>query len=201
VIQACETANPHGAGVAWREKGKVRWFKNLSAEEVSTLLPELDGELVIHFRWASVGGVDPLLCHPFPIAPDSPLAIEGKATRVLFHNGTWGNWQEGLACLPEGSFEGAVSDTRVMAMLLAGLKETRCLRRIEGRWVVFGAKTTRFYGQWRHWRGMECSNLGFVYELERELRDAARFEGKTGGRRRKKEVVPKQLGLWEESVK
>jgi len=197
VLRACEKANPHGAGVAWREQGKVRWFKNLSAEDVIALLPDLTGEVVIHFRLASVGGVDPFLCHPFPITPIAPLSIEGKALRVLFHNGTWHEWESGLEQLDEDSIEGPLSDSRVMAMLLSGVIKQKELRTISGRWVLFGAKTTRVYGKWKTWQGMNCSNLGFLYEMERELRNAW-IENAVTERRRKRGGSAEQLGLrWE----
>ena len=38
VLYACHEANPHGAGVAWREGGRVRWQKNLSTGELSAAL-------------------------------------------------------------------------------------------------------------------------------------------------------------------
>ena len=47
VLYACHEANPHGAGVAWREAGRVRWQKNLTAGEVMTLLKKLEGEVVV----------------------------------------------------------------------------------------------------------------------------------------------------------
>jgi len=65
-LDACHRANPHGAGVAWREEGKVRWFKGLEPDELEPLIADIPGEIVIHFRWASVGEVTPKLCHPFP---------------------------------------------------------------------------------------------------------------------------------------
>ena len=36
VLYACHDANPHGAGVAWRENGKVRWVKNLGPGKLHT---------------------------------------------------------------------------------------------------------------------------------------------------------------------
>ena len=56
-LYACHAANPHGAGVAWRENGKVRWLKNLGPGKLMMKFKELPpGEVVVHFRWASVGG-------------------------------------------------------------------------------------------------------------------------------------------------
>jgi len=116
VLYACHDANPHGAGVAWREGGRVRWQKNLSTGELVTLLKMLEGEVVIHFRWASVGGVDARLCHPFPVTPKASTSLSGMAETVLFHNGTWSGYEDALKRLAQHRKEplpvGPMSDTR-----------------------------------------------------------------------------------------
>ena len=62
-LDACHKANPHGAGVAWRDGDRVRWSKGLEPDGLEPLIGTLPGEIVIHFRWASVGEVTPKLCH------------------------------------------------------------------------------------------------------------------------------------------
>ena len=39
-LDACHRANPHGAGVAWREDGVVRWSKGLEPDEVENLIAD-----------------------------------------------------------------------------------------------------------------------------------------------------------------
>jgi predicted glutamine amidotransferase len=56
-LESCHRANPHGAGVAWREDGEVRWSKGLEPAELDRIVRTLPGEIVIHFRLASVGEV------------------------------------------------------------------------------------------------------------------------------------------------
>ena len=170
VILACHAANPHGAGIAWRDKGEVQWLKNLDAEDVAELLPQLPGEVVIHFRWASVGGVNPRLCHPFPVDRTASTTLQGCARRVLFHNGTWRGYRDALSFIEKKRDEkvrGPISDTRVMALLVNHLNNFNVLKDVEGRFVMFTAKETRLFGPWREWHGMQCSNIGFQYELER----------------------------------
>ena len=99
-LDACHRANPHGAGVAWREDDEVRWSKGLEPDELEPLIAGLPGEIVIHFRWASVGEVTPKLCHPFPITASATTRLTGHARAVLFHNGTWGEWRETLRRMP-----------------------------------------------------------------------------------------------------
>jgi predicted glutamine amidotransferase len=164
-LDACHEANPHGAGVAWREDGEVRWFKGLEPDELEPLIANLTGEIVIHFRWASVGEVTPKLCHPFPITACATTRLSGHARAVLFHNGTWCQWRETLRRMPKHRMpDGLLSDTRVAASLvdLCGIDT---LDRLPGRWVFFDRDFTELYGDWRDWRGMQVSNLGFTYGL------------------------------------
>ena len=78
-LRNCERANPHGAGVAWREDGEVWWMKGLDADELADLIERIEGEIVMHFRWASVGEVTPKLCHPFPVTPCATTRLTGRA--------------------------------------------------------------------------------------------------------------------------
>ena len=78
ILRACHAANPHGAGVAWRDKRRIHWRKALTPGEVNHLIQQVPGEVIIHFRWASVGGVEPLLCHPFPVTAEAALGYEGR---------------------------------------------------------------------------------------------------------------------------
>jgi len=68
------------------------------------------------------------------------------------------------------------------------LRDNSVLQHIEGRFVLYSAKTTKFYGDWRTWGGMRVSNLGFVYEMERAERRARWNSDPTDGL--------DQLALW-----
>jgi len=169
LLIACESANPHGAGIAWRSKGRVHWRKALTAAQVHQLAQETSGELVIHFRWASVGGVDPKLCHPFPITAAVELKDAGSAKSVLFHNGTWADWREVLERTPDApKLEGPCSDSRVAASLSHHVENTRWLRKLPGRWAVMKRSEVELYGDWQQYRGMLVSNRNFEPHLKRK---------------------------------
>ena len=119
-LHQCEDANRHGTGLAWVERHRVRYEKQLTVAEIHAQLKKVAGPAIVHFRIASVGAVTPLLCHPFPVRHDASLEISGHARSVLFHNGTWGEWQRyrdhfGI----EFPCKEPVSDTRVAAALVA----------------------------------------------------------------------------------
>lgn len=160
-LEACHEMNPHGAGVAWREGGDVRWSKGLDVPALDALLPGLPGEVVVHFRWASVGEVTPSLCHPFPVTRAATTRLSGRARAVLFHNGTWTGWRDTLRLMPGPGMDGPLSDTRVAARLV-DLCGVEALDRLPGRWVFLERGFTEMYGPWHRWGGMRASNLGFV---------------------------------------
>jgi predicted glutamine amidotransferase len=174
-LDACHEANPHGAGVAWREDGEVRWFKGLEPDELEPLIAGLKGEIVIHFRWASVGEVTPKLCHPFPVSSKATIRLSGHARAVLFHNGTWGQWRETLRRMPKHRTpDGLLSDSRVAASLV-DLCGVTVLDRLPGRYVFFERDFTELYGDWRDWRGMRVSNLGFTCGLSKPALFAPKY--------------------------
>ena len=88
--------NDDGAGVAWVEKGKVRWVKGLmTLKEVIEVLPKVKTPCVWHFRSATHGGVSQALTHPFLISPRMPFSNPLKGVlkdgeSLLFHNGVEG---------------------------------------------------------------------------------------------------------------
>ena len=161
-IDACHRANSHGVGVAWRDDGVVRWSKGLEPDELEPLIADITGEIVIHFRIASVGEVTPQLCHPFPVTARATTRLSGHARAVLFHNGTWSDWRENLRRMPRHhQSDGLLSDTRVAASLV-DLCGVDVLDRLPGRRVFFDRDFTELYGDWREWQGMRASNLFFL---------------------------------------
>jgi hypothetical protein len=147
--------NPHGAGIAWRDKAEdgttdiVSWRKGLVLDEVVELAEKAPLPFVAHFRIPSCGGPSDLLTHPFPVEKDVSLALEGSTTaNVLFHNGHWsayrttmmdasvrGGWK-----IPKGKW----SDTRAMAWMAAHFG-IGMLEFIDEKAVVFGPQELEIF--------------------------------------------------------
>ena len=170
ILRACHAANPHGAGVAWREQRRIHWRKALTPGELNHLIQRVPGELIIHFRWASVGGIEPLLCHPFPVTAEAALGYEGFCKSVLFHNGTWGNWESALGVT--GDLDGPMNDSRAAAALVHH-KGAKLLKRLPGRWAVMDSKEIALFGDWQPWRGLLVSNTSFTHFLADSARRAS----------------------------
>jgi hypothetical protein len=140
-------------------------MKGFEPEELTSLVEMLTGEIVIHFRWASVGEVTPRLCHPFPVTACATTRLSGHACAVLFHNGTWRAWRDTLIRMPRHRApDGLLSDSRVAASLvdLCGMD---VLDRLPGRYVFYERDFTALFGHWHNWRGMQVSNLNFTSHL------------------------------------
>lgn len=158
--------NPAGAGIAWREKGVVRWKKGLELDEVTELCAKVPMPYVVHFRIPSVGGKTPFLCHPFPVTPEVPLELQGTTKGfVLFHNGHWGRWRESTleaavrsnTKVPGGKW----SDTRAMAFH-AHIYGSGILEMIDEKSVMFGPDKVEVFGAWSKEGGLWVSNRGWV---------------------------------------
>lgn len=119
--------NQDGFGMAWIEKGKVRWQKGLDTITAKLFARHLPLPYVAHARLATVGSEKFALAHPFPIERGSSTKLKGSARRVLFHNGHVSNWRA-LVRASDGkqttSMGDKWSDSRAIAHVIAtrGLK-------------------------------------------------------------------------------
>jgi len=120
-LESAESLNADGGGIAWVEDNKVRYEKGINAKQIFELTKTIPLPAIIHFRIASIGKVNNELCHPFVINEEASTDLSGTCESVLFHNGTWSEWNElcmravvskGLK-FPSGDW----SDSRAMAWL------------------------------------------------------------------------------------
>ncbi len=142
-LRQVAAANPHGLGIAWTEGGVVNWLKSDDVDEIHQLAELIPGTVVIHARWASVGGVRPELRHPFPVTDDCGLVDRGVAPAVLFQNGTWCDWKvEVERAEADGHVapSGPMSDARAAAWLVSVRRSANWLHEIGSRWVLLRAK-------------------------------------------------------------
>lgn len=116
VIRAI-ASNRDGNGFAWIDEGVVHFAKGVSPRTARRLAVTLPLPYVFHARIATVGGVRPELCHPFPLDRRlRPATLRGTSTKgVLFHNGHWSEWRDYVR--PAG--RGPWSDSRGMAQLVS----------------------------------------------------------------------------------
>ena len=161
-LRLCERANPHGGGIAWRSAGSVEWLKTNDVAEIDKLARTMKGELIIHFRIASVGGVCDELRHPFPCTKKAKLDARGRTGAVLFQNGTWSGFEEALQFAEKEGHrrpEGAMSDSRAAAFLVSIYGHKFLKKCGHSRWAYFSGSETVRVGDWYKRDGIYFSNL------------------------------------------
>jgi hypothetical protein len=161
-LALCEAANPHGGGLAWRRNEKVEWLKTNNLDELHRVALKAKGQIVIHFRIASIGAVCDELRHPFPVTPRAPLGERGQSKAVLFQNGTWPGYREALDFAEQDGHKipgGPMSDTRAAAFLCSIYGRKFLKKCAPSRWVYFSAAEATLYGQWHKRGGIYYSNL------------------------------------------
>lgn len=162
--------NPHGLGISWRKQGAISWFKSNDVHEIHSIAASITRTVVLHARWASVGGVDPELRHPFPVTETSELDLQGSAPAVLFQNGTWFDWKlevEHAVELGNELPEGPMSDARAAAWLSFIRNDHTWLAKQTSRWVYWKAKSAPvMIGQFHPFEGCMFSNLNWQDRLQ-----------------------------------
>ena len=173
------SANPSGAGVAWREtiddggkaKVVVKWEKGLELDRFIELVRTVPVPYLSHCRIPTCGGSIKVLCHPFPVSPQANLNLRGETSGfVLAHNGHWSNWEDKIIGIAERTGiklpGGAWSDTRAMAWATAVMGPGYLDMKIKEKAVLFGPK--EFYiisphsNAWtRTTEGILVSNMGW----------------------------------------
>jgi hypothetical protein len=187
-LQQCQAQNPHGAGIAWRDGGVVKWKKGLKANDVFDIVKRVEVPFVIHFRMATQGGISDEMCHPFPVNKECSIAVDGSATKVLFHNGHWSEWEEAVfksaismgIRVPEGNW----SDSRAMAWLVRN-HGNAILKFIQRQKVCLLSNTeVRVFGDpWydeRKENGMIFSNKLWANQNSDRDWDNHRYRGRIG---------------------
>ncbi len=172
-LKDAESLNSHGGSIAWLEKGKINYRKGLKAKKIikiieKRLIPNKVKTAIIHFRIASVGNVNPKLCHPFPISKEvkTDLHVDDSKFDLLFHNGTISNWEKMLiksiqdnpAKIPKGE----LSDSRVIAFLLNRHGNDIIKDSQMNKFSILTHKGIVKFGTWVKVDDNQCSNDYFV---------------------------------------
>ena len=172
-LKDAEMLNSHGGSIAWLEDGKINYRKGLKAKKIikiieKRLIPNGVKTAIIHFRIASVGNVNPKLCHPFPISKEvkTDLHVNDSKFDLLFHNGTISNWEKMLiksiqdnpAKIPKGE----LSDSRIIAFLLNRHGNDIIKDSTMNKFSILTHKGIVKFGSWVKVDDNQCSNDYFV---------------------------------------
>ena len=163
ILKQCWDANPDGAGFALLtggeraieiHKGYMTWEQFVSAYE-KYHLADFAGDLLLHFRIATHGGISPGLTHPFSLTQDATLLKHPNVLTnyALIHNGM----------LPFEPEEG--SDTMEFCRRLAPLYQNipAVFNLIQGmagnnKIAVMTREKVHLFGEWETVEGVYFSN-------------------------------------------
>lgn len=164
VLRLCEEKNPDGGGIAWVENGVVKYKKGIGYRRIWKITKSVNPPAMIHFRIATAGGINPALCHPFPINEEATVDTEGETHKVLMHNGHWMKWRETclkLAINRDLNFpRGPWSDSRAMAWLASSAGSNILELLDEKIALLTGNKKLTLFGKyWTERDGIFYSNL------------------------------------------
>lgn len=156
--------NPHGAGIAYLEQGKVRTYKGLMTlghTEAAIASVKTRGLLAVHFRLATHGAPTPRNTHPFRVG-------NGEA---LLHNGILSAFGK--------SGHGGASDSADLARILAKIAPADRAKILASLPGMFALVTPRARGgvalfgskAWSEFKGVRASNLHWVTPAVRPVLD------------------------------
>jgi len=168
VFERMWSSNPHGFGMAFPTKNGIGIVKGIMREDEAweeyQALPR-GVPHILHFRYATHGGVRPELTHPFVVHEGSPLVIrEEVGEPVLVHNGVWDLY---ALHLRELDLKGPVSDSRVLAAFVGkvGVENANAhAREIEsaGRVAILTPdRRLKLFGSWIRDGDFLYSNSGY----------------------------------------
>lgn len=165
VLKRCWDTNPDGAGFAMLtggeraieiHKGYMNWKQFVAAYE-KYHLADFAGDMLLHFRIATHGGISPGLTHPFSLTKEIKLLTHTNVLTncALIHNGM-------LPIKPEGD----ISDTMELCRRLSGFRTNipEVFNLINGmrgsnKIAVMTREKVHLFGDWENIDGVYFSNL------------------------------------------
>lgn len=167
----CWESNPDGFGYAIRKDGKCEIHKGFMKQEqmqaeYEKLKKYRNHDILMHFRIATHGGVNPQNTHPFPITDN--IKDLGKqfivCSKCLIHNGI----------LPIDPRKNSISDTAELALRIgeSGLRNVEAVRLLDGltgtnKIALMNGVGVVTLGKWIEEKGVYYSNSTYSYSSYR----------------------------------
>ena len=180
MIRRANAKIPDGLGMAWFDGKVSHYVKDIPLKRAIKLSKKVPLPYVLHARYATEGGVDPALCHPFPITKRRSERTEGRCPRLLFQNGHWGEWEETLKRIENRGGvkcpEGPMSDSRAMAFIVATVGEGVLDMQHGQKFAMMERGVVYRYGKgWVKWNGFWCSNTRWVPRPKSPIKGSTLF--------------------------
>lgn len=201
-VELMYTANPHGAGLSI--VGESNTIVSKGYFDIESLWRDVNSlqncELVLHFRWATHGGISAEMTHPFLVSEEEKEATSvysETSLPVFFHNG-----------VIHGYGTEHVSDTcdfavNVLAKLGSVSAMTRLLTHISSSFVLIHNKEVLPVGHFEDYKGLLVSNTHFDWDHDYGNELLTREVSNSGKSRKKRDTFLSEStdcfnGLFEE---
>jgi hypothetical protein len=171
MLEDAETTNPHGGGMSWINKeGKVEWMKGqcMKPKKIMKMIKQgkMNLPIIIHYRIATHGAINDMMCHPFPLGKKAHNAEHGVTEEgVMFHNGIWNEYNEYAIklCMTRNVRipDGDMSDSSIMAWIASHVGHNFLHFTEEKVITMTPAGITRYGDGWVDVQGIKCSNDNF----------------------------------------
>lgn len=165
-LETCFENNPDGAGFMYRKGREIRIRKGymnfLSFYRALRNIRHVNGgfkntDLLLHFRIATHGTIEPGQTHPFPVSWNYTDLVREKVTtrQALAHNGVL------PAYTPPTKVKDLLSDTMWFITQNAKDIQTPLKNGLNGKFVLMGTDYTDLYGQFTIDGGVYYSNASY----------------------------------------
>jgi|BioPla2DNA2_1021312.scaffolds.fasta_scaffold14732_5 hypothetical protein len=162
-LKNCFDNNPDGAGFMYRKGREIRirkgYMKFKSFYQALKNISRVNGgitntDLLMHFRIATHGTIEPGQTHPFPVSENYTDLVREKITtkQALAHNGIL------TAYAPPEEVASVMSDTMWFIAQNAGDIQTPLKNGVNGKFVLMNTEETLVYGQFTMDAGVYYSN-------------------------------------------
>ncbi len=170
-LKTCFDNNPDGAGFMYRKGREIRIRKGyMKFESFYRALRNIDGvkggitntDLLMHFRIATHGTIEPGQTHPFPVSQSYTDLVREKITvkQALAHNGIL------TAYAPPKEVASVMSDTMWFIAQNAADIQTPLKNGVNGKFVLMDTKETVVYGQFTLDTGVYYSNDSYLFDYQ-----------------------------------
>ena len=168
ILENCWWSNWDGAGVGWKNRKGVKLQKGfMDYENLLSFLSTLSitDEVIIHFRIATSGGVNPTCTHPFPISNrlTDLRALTGSFSALMAHNGILGQGDDKAEISDTMEFIADIVSSPIIRDNLDNryIKDYLSLKSGSSKLIFMGNFPTFMLGKWIEVDGLLFSNDSF----------------------------------------
>lgn len=163
--------NNDGAGIMWIYDNQVHISKGYFDfealyEDLTNIKINYNCDMAVHFRWATHGGINGGLCHPFPLSDKSNelFSLNNICEVGIMHNGVISiDNREGFSDTTEYIAKELYPKYKKNKYFYLCSNDEISERIGYGKLLFFSKYGINKVGEWKNYKGCWCSNLYWKY--------------------------------------